>query len=120
GHVRAVAGRKYEQSGSQLVVPTGDIQIQAGKGKIDAAYEQGRVWQRSEWQQSGLTVSVSAPVLAAAQTSQQMLQASTQVSDPLMQVLAASAGVLAVENAYDAIQEDPKAAGGATVNVMAD
>ncbi len=118
GHVRAIAGREYKQSGSQLVVPTGDIQIQAGKAKIDASYEESRVWQRSEWQQSGLTVSVSAPVLAAAQTSQQMLQASTQVSDPRMQALAAGAGALAMKNAYDAIQADPKAAGGATVNVM--
>ncbi|KAF9370754.1 hypothetical protein CPC16_003495, partial [Podila verticillata] len=118
GHVRAIAGHEYEQSGSQLVVPTGDIQIQAGKAKIDAAYEQGRIWQRSEWQQSGLTVSVSAPVLAAAQTNQQMLQASTQVSDPRMQALAAGAGALAMKNAYDAIQADPKAAGGATVSVM--
>ncbi|UUM22179.1 hemagglutinin repeat-containing protein [Mycoavidus sp. SF9855] len=118
GHVRAIAGHEYEQSGSQLVVPTGDIQIQAGKAKIDATYEESRVWQRSEWQQSGLTVSVSAPVLAAAQTSQQMLQASTQVSDPRMQALAAGAGALAMKNAYDAIQADPKAVGGATVSVM--
>ncbi len=118
GHVRAIAGREYEQSGSQWVVPTGDIEIRAGKGKIDAAYEESRVWQRSEWQQSGLTVSVSAPVLAAVQTNQQMLQASTQVSDPVMQTLAASASVLATKNAYDAIQADPKAAGGAAVNVM--
>ncbi|WP_306438074.1 hemagglutinin repeat-containing protein [Mycoavidus sp. SF9855] len=118
GHVRAIAGHEYEQSGSQLVVPTGDIQIQAGKAKIDATYEESRVWQRSEWQQSGLTVSVSAPVLAVAQTSQQMLQASTQVSDPRMQALAAGAGALAMKNAYDAIQADPKAVGGATVSVM--
>ncbi|UAW64321.2 hemagglutinin repeat-containing protein [Mycoavidus sp. HKI] len=118
GHVRAFAGHEYEQSGSQLVVPIGDIQIQAGKAKIDVAYEESRVWQRSEWQQSGLTVSVSAPVLAAAQTNQQMLQASTQVSDPRMQALAAGAGALAMKNAYDAIQADPKAVGGATVSAM--
>ncbi|BBE08877.1 Probable hemagglutinin-related protein [Mycoavidus cysteinexigens] len=118
GHVRAVAGREYEQSGSQWVVPTGDIEIRAGKAKIDASYEEGRVWQRSEYHQSGLTVSLSAPVIAAAQTNHQMLQASTQVSDPRMQALAAGAGALATKNAYDAIKMDPKAAGGATVSVM--
>ncbi|BBO59028.1 hemagglutinin [Mycoavidus sp. B2-EB] len=118
GPVRAIAGRDYEQSGSQWVVPTGDIEIRAGQGKIEAAYEQGRVWQRSEWHQSGLTVSVSAPVIAAAQTNRQMLQASTQVSDARMHALAAGAGALAAKNAYDAIKADPKAAGGATVSVM--
>lgn len=61
---------------------------------------------------------VSAPVIAAAQTGQQMLQASTQVSDPRMHALAAGAGALAAKNAYDAIQADPKAAGGVTVSVM--
>ncbi|BBO59844.1 hemagglutinin [Mycoavidus sp. B2-EB] len=118
GPVRAIAGRDYEQSGSQWVVPTGDIEIRAGQGKIEAAYEQSRVWQRSEWHQSGLTVSVSAPVIAAAQTNRQMLQASTQVSDARMHALAAGAGALAAKNAYDAIKADPKAAGGATVSVM--
>ncbi|BBO58958.1 hemagglutinin [Mycoavidus sp. B2-EB] len=118
GPVRAIAGRDYEQSGSQWVVPTGDIEIRAGQGKIEAAYEQSRVWQRSEWHQSGLTVSVSAPVIAAAQTNRQMLQTSTQVSDARMHALAAGAGALAAKNAYDAIKADPKAAGGATVSVM--
>ncbi|KAF9396762.1 hypothetical protein CPC16_007615, partial [Podila verticillata] len=118
GQIEAIAGREYQQSGSQLVAPEGNIRAKALKGTVDAVYEQGRRWQHSEWHQSGLTVSVSAPVIAAAQTGQQMLQASTQVSDPRMHALAAGAGALAAKNAYDAIQADPKAAGGVTVSVM--
>ncbi|BBE09073.1 Uncharacterized protein MCB1EB_0912 [Mycoavidus cysteinexigens] len=118
GDVYVKAGNEYRQSGSQLVVPAGDIKIQAAKGKIDAAYEQGQIWQHSEYHQSGLMASLSAPVIAAAQTNHQMLQASPQASDPRMQALAAGAGALATKNAYDAIKMDPKAAGGATVSVM--
>ncbi len=118
GQIEAIAGREYQQSGSQLVAPEGSIRAKALKGTVDAVYEQGRRWQHSEWHQSGLTVSVSAPVIAAAQTGQQMLQASTQVSDPLMHMLAAGTIALGAKNAYDAIQADPKTAGGVTVSVM--
>ncbi|KAF9395592.1 hypothetical protein CPC16_007753 [Podila verticillata] len=118
GYIQAIAGREYHQSGSQLVAPEGNIEGKALKGTVVPVYEQGRRWQHNEWHQSGLTVSVSAPVIAAAQTGQQMLQASTQVSDPRMHVLAAGAGALAAKNAYDAIQTDPKAAGGVTVSAM--
>ncbi|UAW63749.1 hemagglutinin repeat-containing protein [Mycoavidus sp. HKI] len=118
GYIQAIAGREYHQSGSQLVAPEGNIEGKALKGTVVPVYEQGRRWQHNEWHQSGLTVSVSAPVIAAAQTGQQMLQASTQVSDPRMHVLAAGAGALAAKNAYDAIKADPKAAGGVTVSAM--
>ncbi len=118
GYIQAIAGREYHQSGSQLVAPEGNIEGKALKGTVVPVYEQGRRWQHNEWHQSGLTVSVSAPVIAAAQTGQQMLQASTQVSDLRMHALAASTIVLGAKNAYDAIQADPKAAGGVTVNAM--
>ncbi len=118
GHIQAIAGREYHQSGSQLVAPEGNIEGKALKGTVVPVYEQGRRWQHNEWHQSGLTVSVSAPVIAAAQTGQQMLQASTQVSDLRMHALAASTMVLGAKNAYDAIQADPKAAGGVTVSAM--
>ncbi|BBO59910.1 hemagglutinin repeat-containing protein [Mycoavidus sp. B2-EB] len=118
GQIQAIAGREYQQSGSQLVTPEGSIQAKALKGTIDAVYEQGRRWHRSEMHQSGLTVSVGAPVIAAAQTGQQMLEAGTQVNDSRMQALAAGTGALALKNAYDAIQVDPSAAGGATVSAM--
>ncbi|UUM22052.1 hemagglutinin repeat-containing protein [Mycoavidus sp. SF9855] len=118
GYIQAIAGREYHQSGSQLVAPEGNIEGKALKGTVVPVYEQGRRWQHNEWHQSGLTVSVSAPVIAAAQTGQQMLAASTQVSDPRMHALAAGAGALAAKNAYDAIQADPKAAGGVTVSAM--
>ncbi|BBE09137.1 Probable hemagglutinin-related protein [Mycoavidus cysteinexigens] len=118
GQILALAGREYQQSGSQLVAPAGNIRAKALKGTVDAVHEQGRRWQHSELRQSGLTVAAGAPVLAAAQTSQQMLEASTQVSDSRMQILAAGAGALALKNAYDAVQADPRAAGGATVSAM--
>ncbi len=118
GDIQAIAGHEYHQSGSQLVAPEGNIEGKALKGTVVPVYEQGRRWQHNELHQSGLTVSVSAPVIAAAQTGQQMLQASTQVSDLRMHALAASTMVLGAKNAYDAIQADPKAAGGVTVSAM--
>ncbi|KAG0297719.1 hypothetical protein BGZ97_004241, partial [Linnemannia gamsii] len=118
GDIQAIVGREYHQSGSQLVAPEGNIEGKALKGTVVPVYEQGRRWQHNEFHQSGLTVSVSAPVIAAAQTGQQMLQASTQVSDARMHALAAGASALAAKNAYDAIQADPKAAGGVTVSAM--
>lgn len=57
-----------------------------------------------KYKQSGITVGVSNPVIAAAQTANQMKEAASNTSDPRMQALAAATTALSVKNAADAVQ----------------
>ncbi|EHP37809.1 hypothetical protein OR16_40784 [Cupriavidus basilensis OR16] len=117
GDVTLVAGNHYQQTGSQVLAPKGDIDIHAKKVDIVEARETGRSTEESKFRQSGLTVAVTAPVISAIQTAQQMKSASSQTSDPRMKALAGVATGMAAKNAADAVQADPKAAGGLNIAI---
>ena len=117
GDVTLVAGDHYQQIGSHVLAPQGDIDIHAQKVDIVEARETGRSVEQSKFRQSGLTVALSAPVLAAIETAGQMKRAVGQTTDGRMRALAGATTGLAAKNAYDAVQADPQAAGGVNVSI---
>jgi len=117
GDVTIVAGNHYRQTGSHVVAPEGDIDILAKKVQIVEARETGHSVEESRFRQSGLTVAVTAPVISALQTAQQMKSAAGQTSDGRMQALAGATTALAAKNTADAVQADPDSAGGIGISV---
>ncbi|WP_412770459.1 hemagglutinin repeat-containing protein [Ralstonia solanacearum] len=117
GNVAIGAGNHYQQVGSNVVAPQGDITIQAKKVDILEAQETSHSTQETQFKQSGLTVAVTAPVIAAIQTAQQMGRAAGQTSDGRMKVLAGTTTALAGKNAADAVASDPKSGGGVSISI---
>jgi filamentous hemagglutinin len=119
GNVSLSAGEGYAQTGSAVTALQGDVDIRAKTVDITAATDSWRSDQESHFKQSGLTIAVSNPVLAAAQTATQMAQAQSQTSDTRMKALAGAATGLAGKNAFDAVSKDPQAAGGISLSITA-
>ncbi|EHN63592.1 two-partner secretion domain-containing protein [Comamonas testosteroni] len=119
GDVNLVAGNQYQQMGSHVLAPKGDIDIHARKVDIIEARETGKSTQESKFRQSGLTVALTSPVISAVQTGQQMKSATDNTSDTRMKALAAATTGLAAVNAYAAVSADPKAAGGLNISITA-
>ncbi|WP_233176983.1 hemagglutinin repeat-containing protein [Ralstonia sp. ASV6] len=117
GNVAIGAGNSYRQVGSNVVAPQGDITIQAKKVDILEAQETSHSTQETQFKQSGLTVAVTAPVIAAIQTAQQMKSAAGETGDARMKVLAGATTALAAKNAADAVASDPKSGGGVSVSI---
>ncbi|MGO4813417.1 hemagglutinin repeat-containing protein [Cupriavidus sp. 2MCAB6] len=117
GSVTLVAGNHYQQTGSHVLAPKGDIDIHARKVDIVETRESGRSTEESKFRQSGLTVAVTAPVISALQAAEQMKSAAGKTEDPRMKALAAATTVLTAKNTLDTIKADPKAAGGLNISI---
>lgn len=104
GNVNLSAGKDYTQQGSSVVAPSGDVNISGKSVDIVEARNTNSATQDTYYRQAGLSLGVSSPILAAAQTAQQMKQASSQTSDPRLQALALATTGLAAKNAYDAVK----------------
>lgn len=117
GSVAIGAGKAYQQVGSNVLAPKGDIAIQGETVDIVEAQESIRNTQESKFKQSGLTVAVTAPVISAIQTAQQMSRAAGETKDARMQALAGATTALAGKNAVDAVTADPQAAGGIGISI---
>ncbi len=117
GSVSLTAGNHYQQTGSNVIAVQGDIDIQAKKVDIIEARATSHNRQETKFEQSGLTVAVTAPVIAALQTASQMGSAASQTSDARLKLLAGGATALAGKNAADAIAADPKSGGGASISI---
>ena len=94
----------YNQTGSDVLTPQGDINIVAQKVDITAATDTYANQQSMKYKQTGITLAISNPVISAIQTAQQMSKAAGKTDDPRMQALAAGTAALAVNNAYDAVK----------------
>ncbi len=103
GDISIAAGKTYNQTGSDLLTPQGNIDITAGTVNISAAQETSRSQQSTTFKQSGLSIGISSPVINAVQTVSDMAKAAKETSDPRMQALAAATAALAAKNGYDAI-----------------
>ncbi len=117
GDVDIQAGKNYRQMGSDVLAPQGNIDIVAQRIDITEAKEAGRSETETYFSESGLTGSLTSPVLSALQTTQQMKEAGSQTKDRRMQALAAGTATLAAKNAYDAVASDPMAAGGINISI---
>jgi filamentous hemagglutinin len=112
GNVTVVTGSDYRQTGSQLLTPEGDINITAKRVDIVAATDVEFDTQDTEFKKSGFSISITNPILAAAQSVRQMKTASTKTKDSRMQGLAGSAAALTVANTADAVTASAAPAGG--------
>ena len=121
GNVSIQAGQQYTQSGSIVIAPKGNIDIVAKNVDIDAVLNSSINTTESKFKQSGLTVTLSSPVLDAVQSGMSMLQNPTpQTSDPRMQVLsAATTGIKAynADNDFFGSSGNPDLSKAAAVNV---
>jgi filamentous hemagglutinin len=107
GSVSIEAGQRYAQVGSDVIAPQGGIAITAQQVDIDAANQTQRTQSQTKFEQTGVTVSLSTPLLNAAQTARQMSQAASQTSDSRMKVLAGAATALSAVNAVNDLVKDP-------------
>jgi filamentous hemagglutinin len=118
GNVNINAGQTFRQVGSDIVAPTGDINITAKKVDIIEERETSSSTTEQKFKQSGITLSVSSPVVSAVQNAQAMSKAASQTSDGRMQALAAASTALNVyNNAKDIGQAIADPVGSASINV---
>ena len=117
GDVNVVAGREFAQTGSVIQTPKGDVDVLAQKISIQGAAQQGQDVQTTAFRQSGLTVAVSAPLLSALQSTKDMAENVGKVGDARMQALGVAATAIKAKEAAQALQADPKAAGGLSVSI---
>lgn len=104
GNVQLVAGNNYTQSGSNITALTGDIGIAAKSVDITAVQDLVVQTTKDHTEQSGLTLGVSAPIISAIQTVQQMKSASDKTDDKRMKALAAATAVSAASSGAAAAQ----------------
>ncbi|WP_211467565.1 hemagglutinin repeat-containing protein, partial [Collimonas silvisoli] len=102
GNVKINAGNTYNQSGSNVIAMQGDTGITAQKVNITAVSDTSNDTQKSSFSQSGLTLAVSAPIITAVQSIQQMGNAASKTDDSRMKVLAGAAAASTAYNAYGA------------------
>jgi filamentous hemagglutinin len=105
GNVTIVAGNQYQQVGSDLATPQGDINVVAKTINIQEARETSHSQSESKTRQSGLTLGISNPLISAAQSTGQQLKAASQTSSSRMQALAAAGSALNISNNADALKQ---------------
>lgn len=103
GDVTIQAGKTYTQTASDVLAPQGNIDISAQKVDITSAENTSKQVTTTKYKQSGISLSISNPVISAIQTAQQMKEAASNTSDSRMQALAAGTTALAAKNAYDSV-----------------
>ncbi|SDE58360.1 Haemagluttinin repeat-containing protein, partial [Paracidovorax valerianellae] len=122
GNVAMVAGNRYEQEGS-AVLAKGDVSIVGKTVDIHEARELERDKFETRAQQSGLTVTISNPVVSAvqgAQTVTRIAGAMGKTSDTRMQALGLAAAGMAASETYGQVGElikDPGKAGSVGFNI---
>ncbi|QWT47339.1 hemagglutinin repeat-containing protein [Azospira inquinata] len=103
GDVVMQAGGAYTQTGSGIQTPGGNVAIQGKTVTIQEARNTNDYRQDTKFEQSGLTLAVSNPVLGALQTASQLSHASDKTSDPRMKALALAGTALAARDAEKAV-----------------
>ena len=104
GDVTMRAGNEVHATGSVLYAEN-DIDLSGKRIKIDSAYDTAELSEEHRFRQSGVTVSLTNPVVAAVQTGQQMVSAAQRVNgDPRLAALAAATTALAAKNTSDALR----------------
>ena len=110
GDVTMRAGSEVHATGSVLYAEN-DIDLSGKRIKIDSAYDTAELSEEHRFRQSGVTVSLTNPVVAAVQTGQQMVSAGQRASgDPRLAALAAATTALAAKNTADTFKtlgDDP-------------
>jgi filamentous hemagglutinin len=107
GDVNITAGKQYTQTGSDVLAPQGDINITAQSVEIKEARENTESRVEQKFSQSGLSMDVSSPMVAALQDAQKQIKAMGQTSDGRAKALGAAAAAGNIAKAMDATQGNP-------------
>ncbi|WP_434985219.1 hemagglutinin repeat-containing protein [Vreelandella zhaodongensis] len=98
GNVTLTAGDSYTQIGSDVLAPSGDILIGANTVNILEGRETTRHQTEQRFKQSGLSLSLSNPVMDTAQGLQRQANAASDTQSTRMHALAAANTALAVKD----------------------
>ncbi|KRC12003.1 hypothetical protein ASE11_00530 [Hydrogenophaga sp. Root209] len=119
-NVNITAGRVYAQTGSDVLAPGGDISIHAQSIAITEARTSERNTTEERFKQSGLTLSLSNPVIDAVQGLANTAEALGNTGDGRTQALGLAVAALQGKQVYDAAQSiasNPAAAAGIGINI---
>ncbi|SEH91559.1 filamentous hemagglutinin [Pseudomonas asplenii] len=117
GNVSIDAAGQYRQVGSHVSAPKGDVSIQAAEVNILEARNLSSQQQENRFKQSGVTVTVTNPVVSAVQTAQRMKKASDRTDDKRMKTLAALSTAFALNDAHTQVMADPASMGGINISI---
>jgi filamentous hemagglutinin len=98
GNVTLNAGEIYQQTGSDVLAPAGDVSIAAKQINIVAGVGTSRTESEDHFEQSGLTLAVTGAAVSALQGVQQMAQAASKTKSTRMKALAAASAGMGVAN----------------------
>ena len=114
GNVSIVAGNRYTQVGSDVMAPKGDVDIAAKAVEIKAAEQASKTTTEDKYKQSGVTLSVTSPVISAMQSVDQMADAASKTKSGRAKALAAATAGMSV---YSAVGDVQKAAADGSANI---
>ncbi|WPB59202.1 hemagglutinin repeat-containing protein [Xylophilus sp. GOD-11R] len=116
GDVTLTAGGTYTQTGSDVLAPEGDIAVTARNVRITEARETERSTTEQHARQSGLTLAVTSPVIAAAQSAVASAEATGDTGSARMKLLGAASTAMSGATAVGGLQ-DAASSGGGGVNL---
>ncbi|MFM0291260.1 two-partner secretion domain-containing protein [Paraburkholderia megapolitana] len=105
GNVTLLAGNQYRQVGSDVLAPEGDVSVLARNIVIEEARESLRADEETRFKQSGLSVSLSSPVIGYVQSTRDLVGAVGKADGGRMKALGAAMAALNAKDAYDATRE---------------
>lgn len=115
GDVRITAQEKHQQEASQVLAPSGSVRVRAEEITVTAGTHTSDTQQASRFSQSGMSLTISNPVINAARTVGELASASKDTRDKRSKAMAATAAALTIENTVTDVAKDPKHAGGITI-----
>ncbi len=104
GNVSVSASDYFRQTASKIVAAKGDISIHAKDIRIESAENIAETVTETKFKQSGLSVSISNPVLSSLQTIKRVNTARKRIKDSRLKKLATTTKVLAALKGYEAIE----------------
>lgn len=117
GNVLISAGGEYRQVGSNVNAPNGDVSIEASEVNILEARNLSAQQQEQRFKQTGVSLTLTNPIVNAVQTGQRMAKASERTDDKRMKTLAALNTAWAANEAHTQVMADPAAAGGINLSI---
>lgn len=117
GNVLISAGGEYRQVGSNVSAPKGDVSIDASEVNILEARNLAAQQQEQRFKQTGVSLTLTNPIVNAVQTGQRMNKAAERTDDKRMKALAALNTAWAASEAHTQVMADPAAAGGINLSI---
>jgi len=105
GNVNINVGSDFTQTGSSIASTQGDTNITAQNIDILAAENKQTTINETRFKQSGISLTITNPVVSAIQTSQSLIDSAGKVEDSRLQALAAATIALKAKNAIDAVKQ---------------